>query len=155
MKVVFESLLPCEADDAWDALRTSRLLQEVAHPLATIEGMPGTPLPDVWPVGETIECRSALFGLIPTGTRALQFERIDHAAREIQTRESDALVSRWDHLMRVTPERRGWCRLRDEVEIEAGWLTFVVWLLAEGFYRHRHSRWQKVARRLARARLTA
>jgi hypothetical protein len=149
MLVVVESLLPCEADDAWAEVLTSRLFREVTAPIVAIEGV-GQPLPKSWSAGETIWCNSYLFGVIPIGTRKLEFERIDHAAREIQSRESDALISRWDHLFRITPVRPGWCLYRDEVEIEAGFWTVPIWLFAQGFYRHRHRRWQVVAKRLAR-----
>jgi hypothetical protein len=37
----------------------------------------------------------------------------------------------------------------DEIEIEAGWLTFFVWLFAQWFYRHRQRKWRNVARRLS------
>lgn len=65
MRVVVESLLPCEADDAWAEVVTSRLLREVASPLVVIEAVPGEPLPEIWPADSTIRCRSYLFGLIP------------------------------------------------------------------------------------------
>lgn len=30
----------------------------------------------------------------------------------------------------------------DEIEIQAGWLTPVIWLFAHVFYRHRQRRWK-------------
>ena len=96
-----------------------------------------------------MRCRSYLFGLVPLGTRDLVFERIDPAARRIQTRERDPLVRRWDHELRVRPADGGRTRYSDTVDLDAGWLTPAIWLLARLLYRHRHRRWRRVARRLA------
>ena len=82
---------------------------------------------------------------------AMAMERIDPAAREIQSRESEWLVRRWDHLVRVRPAGDGQTLYSDEIIIEAGWATFFVWLFAHWFYRHRQRRWRRVARRLAAA----
>ncbi len=151
MRVVVESVLPCPAERAWGAVRTSRLLREVAAPVVDIRPAAGGDLPEVWPEGRTLAVRCTLFGVLPLGTRALHFERIDPEAREIQTRESDPLVRRWDHLIRVEERPDGRCHYRDVIDIDAGRLTAAVWLFAQAFYRHRQRRWQRVARRLAAA----
>jgi hypothetical protein len=97
----------------------------------------------------TTRVRAYLFGLIPWGVRTMTFERVDQRRREIQTRERDFFVRRWDHLIRVEPLEGGRCRYTDDIEIRAGMLTFGVWLFAMWFYRHRQKRWQQVAQRLA------
>jgi hypothetical protein len=48
----------------------------------------------------------------------------------------------------VRPLEAGTCRYSDEIEIDAGLLTPLVWLFARVFYGHRQRRWQKVAMRL-------
>ena len=149
MRVFVESLLPCNADLAWAAVQTSALLGEVAAPLMTFRPVAGETLPERWPAGQTMRCRVYLFGLIPVGTQVIHFERIDPATREIQSRESTLLVARWDHLIRIQPTTNGRCRYSDEVEIEAGWRTPLVWMFALSFYRHRQRRWRRVARRRA------
>ena len=149
MRVVVESILPCDPDLAWDEVQTSRLLREVISPLAAVWPMPGEELPEIWSEGADLRVRMFLFRVLPLGARALRIERVDPARREIQSRESDALIARWDHLIRIEPAVDGHCRYRDEIEIEAGWRTLPVWLFARWFYRHRRRRWQAVARRLA------
>lgn len=148
MRVLVESDLPCDADRAWAAVQTSALLLEVVRPLVDVRPLPGEPWPERWPVGQTLRCRSYLFGVVPLGTRTLIFESVDHAAREIRTREHDALVRRWDHRISVQPLGPGRCRYSDDITIEAGLLTPVVWLFAQWLYRHRHRRWRTVAERL-------
>jgi hypothetical protein len=149
MRVYVETQLPCEGDSAWDAVQTAALFSEVAYPMATIRPPVGETLPERWQPESSIRCRCYLFGLIPIGTRTVQFEKIDHESREMQTRESDPLVRRWDHVIRVRPDGPGRCRYSDEIEIKAGMLTLFIWLYAMVFYRHRQRRWRRVARRLS------
>jgi hypothetical protein len=148
MRVFVESRLSCDADLVWSTVQTTALLLEVCAPLVDIHPLPGEAFPERWPAGETIRCRSYLFGVLPLGTRTIYFERIDPEAREIQSRESDFLVQRWDHLVRVRPDAEGGCWYSDEVEVEAGWRTPLVWLFASCLYRYRQRRWRRVVRRL-------
>ena len=152
MRVVVESLLPCEPELAWEEVRHSRLLREVCFPLVTFRPAPGEALPERWPEAIVMDIRSYLLGLIPLGTRKLAFVRIDSQAHEIHTEESDVLVARWDHVISVERASPGHCRYRDEIEIQAGWLTPLVWLFARCLYGHRQMRWLGVARRLAQRR---
>jgi hypothetical protein len=78
----------------------------------------------------------------------LHFEKIDHNNYEIQSREHDPLIARWDHLVSVKPLDDGRSILRDMIEIDAGSLTFVVWAWANWFYRHRQHRWRVLAETL-------
>jgi hypothetical protein len=148
MRVLVESLLNCPAELAWSEVRCSRLLVEVASPLVAIRPARGEKLPDRWEEGQTVRCRCYLLSLLPLGTRKVFFERIDDALREIQTRESDLLVRQWDHLIRIEHAGDGQCRYRDEIDLDAGMLTPVVWLFTRSFYRHRQRRWRAVAKRL-------
>jgi hypothetical protein len=153
MRVVVQSVLPNCAEIIWKEVLTSRLLVEVTAPLVAIRPVDHESLPDRWTAGTTVRVRSYLFGIVPLGTRALRFERIDPMAREIQTRESDPLVRRWDHLISIRPADNGCCQYCDQIEIEAGWLTAGVWLFAQWFYRHRQRRWKAVAKRLGQPHL--
>jgi len=148
MKVFVESVLECPPEAVWREVQTSRLLHEVMHPLARVEPL-DEPLPERWAAAATVRCRLYIFGFVPLGIRTLVFERVDQEAREIQTRECDPLIRRWDHLIRVKPTGDGRTQYSDEIEIDAGGLTLPVWLFAQWFYRHRQRRWRRVARRLA------
>jgi hypothetical protein len=148
VRVELETVLPCNAEFAWQEVQTSRLLTNVCFPLVMFGRVEGRDFPNRWPAGETLSCRSYLFGMIPLGRRQIHFERIDDAAREIQSRESDHLVAHWDHLIRVTPTGPHECVYRDEIEIDAGRLTPLVAWFARRFYAHRQRRWRAIARRL-------
>ena len=150
MRVYVESILACSPKAAWDEVQKSALLVEVARPLVSIKPLRGEALPERWREGTTVRCRTHLFGLVPFGTRTLYIERVDGDAREIQTREYDAVIRKWDHLIRVSDAGDGQTRYSDEIEIGAGLLTPLVWLFAAWFYRHRQRRWRGVARRITR-----
>jgi hypothetical protein len=149
MRAFVQTKLSCAADQAWDRVQTLSLLREVCWPLVTLQpGAGETAIPERWESGATVSLRPRLFGMIPIGTRVLHWENIDAAAREMQTREYDPLIRRWDHRIHVEPVDGGSCSYTDDVEIDAGVLTLPVWLFAQLFYRHRHRRWKRVAKRL-------
>lgn len=149
MRVYVESILPCSAELAWEEVRTSRLLLEVVRPLVVLRPLRGEQFSEHWTSGQTMLCRTFLFGLIPLGVRTVHFTQVDSAAREIHTREFDRLIHRWDHVIRVRPIDGEHCRYSDEIEVEAGRLTRLAAWFVGVFYRHRQRRWQRVARRIA------
>jgi len=150
MRVYLACVLSCPPDQVWNEAQKSALLLEVSRPLVRLAPVDPPQFPERWIEGGTIRCRLFLFGFIPLGTRTLFAERVDQAAREIQSRERDPLIRRWDDLIRVRPADGGRTRYSDEITIEAGLLTPLVWLFAQWFYRHRQRRWQRVVKRLAR-----
>jgi hypothetical protein len=147
MKVHVESVFGCTPEKAWSEVQKSALLLEVARPLVFIRPLRGERLPERWQQDATVGCKSYLFGILPLGKRIIFFERVDPTSREIQTREHDKLIHKWDHLIRVRTTEDGQVQYSDEVEIDAGPLTPLVWLFV-WFYRHRHRRWRSVAKRL-------
>lgn len=148
MRVHVETVLPCSADAAWSEVCKSSLLVEIASPLVTFAASAEGPIPETWCEGETVRIRSFLFGVLPLGTRTLFFEQIDPERRQIQTRERDRLVRRWDHLISLEEAAPGTVRYTDDVEIHAGMFTPGLWLFAMWFYRHRQRRWRRLAKRL-------
>lgn len=148
MHVHVETVLPCPVEAAWAQVCRSDLLAEVAWPLVTFDAVDGPSLPSTWPPGETVRLKSKLFGLVPLGTRSLFFERIDSRQQELQTRENDRIVRRWDHLIALREDGAGGTRYSDTVILDAGWWTILVWLFAQCFYRYRQRRWLRVARRI-------
>ena len=149
MRVYVESVLPCSAQKVWEELQKPALHREIIRPLFRFAPVEPPELPERWLQGATVRLRGYLFGFLPLGVHTIFLERIDQAAREIQSREHERLVPRWDHLVRVRPAAGGQTLYSDEILIEAGWLTLFVWLFAQVFYRHRQRGWRRVARRLA------
>ncbi len=108
-------------------------------------------LPETWSQDTTIQIECRLFGSLPLATRTLFFERVDDHSRQIQTREHDRLVRRWDHLISIDEREDGTTLYSDSVEIDAGILILPFWLFAQLFYHHRQRRWRRLARRRARS----
>lgn len=144
MRVYVESVWDCDPDYCWDRVQQSATLVRIAWPLIALRPVGAAEFPPRWTEGATIECGLLLFNVVPLGVRRLCFESIDDRLREIQTRESDPVVRRWDHLIRVEPADGGRTRYSDTIEVEAGALTPLVWLFAKLFYRYRQRRWRAI-----------
>jgi hypothetical protein len=147
MIVDVSTVLDCSAAKAWDEVQKSSLLVYVIWPLARVAPT-GAPFPERWSEGLTIQCKSFVFGLIPIGVRTLRFEKIDQNNYKIQSREHDPLISRWDHLVSITPLDDSRSIYRDTIDIDAGKLTWLVLAWANWFYRHRQRRWRALAKTL-------
>jgi ligand-binding SRPBCC domain-containing protein len=147
MRVTVKSILKCPVEKVWSEVQKPSVLQRITWPLAKITSAGPAPFPSAWKVGEKYQCKIALFALLPTGTRELVFEKIDHDRHFIQTRERDPIVKRWDHTMSFA-EGEGGTVYVDQIDLDASLLTPAVWLYAQLFYRYRHLRWHALARRL-------
>jgi hypothetical protein len=148
MKVDVSTRLDCSAEKAWtEAVKTS-VLTRVIWPMARIVPADQGRFPERWSEGLTLRCKSFLWGFIPIGVRMLHFETVDNERFRFCTREHDSMVKRWDHVASVVPDGEKHSIYRDVIEIDAGKLTFLVWLWACWFYRHRQRRWRALARTL-------
>jgi hypothetical protein len=147
MIVDVPTVLNCSAAKAWNEVQKSSLLLHVIWPLARVVPV-GAPFPERWSEGLTIQCKSFVFGVIPIGVRTLHIEKIDHKNYQIQSREHDPLIARWDHLVSIKPLDDTRSIYRDTIDIDAGSLTFVVGAWANWFYRHRQRRWRALAKTL-------
>jgi hypothetical protein len=150
MRVHVESVLDCPPEKAWAEVQTSALLLKVVRPVIQFLPAEGAALPERWQQGMTVRCRVYFLGVLPLGTHTITVVRVDPEAREILTNEHDLLIRRWDHLIRVRDAAGGRTLYSDEIDIDAGPLTPLVWLFAHVFYRHRQRRWRAVAQRLSR-----
>jgi hypothetical protein len=147
MIVDISTVLDCSAAKAWETVQKSSLLLYVIWPLARVVPI-GAPFPERWTEGLTVHCKSFVFGIIPLGVRTVRFEKIDQKNHEIQSREHDPLISRWDHLISIKPLTDSRSIYRDRIDINAGGLTLLVWAWANWFYRHRQRRWRARAKTL-------
>jgi hypothetical protein len=145
MIVDVSTVLNCSAAKAWNEVQKSSLLLDVIWPLARVVPV-GAPFPERWSEGLTIQCKSYVFGFIPIGVRTVHFEKIDHETYQLQSREHDPLIARWDHLVSIKPLDDTRSIYRDTIDIDAGSLTFVVGAWANWFYRHRQRRWRALAK---------
>jgi hypothetical protein len=149
LTVRVQSVFDCPPERVWEELQTSALLRKVTWPFVRFRSLDPDGIPERWTEDSAYHFRCYVFGLIPLGKHTIFMERVDPVAHEIQSREHDTLVRRWDHLIRIRSTPDGRSLYSDEVEISAGPLTPLVWAFAQWFYRHRQRRWRRIARRLA------
>ena len=121
-------------------------LRFVSAPLLHFEPLVPGELDSDWVVGKTYALRLSLFGFLPAGEHRIRLVTIDRAANLIESKESGALSPVWNHTIRFQPFGDGKLHYSDEIEIQAGLLTGVVWAFAHVFYRHRQRRWRTLLR---------
>lgn len=149
MRVHLETYLDCAAHEAWSLLQRPTHLRRIMFPLLRFAPVSGKDLPETWTPGEPYPLRMYLFGLIPVGRHTINFVDIDHTRRVIETEESGSIARRWAHKISIRRAETGATIYEDDVEVDAGFLTRPVWLFAQWLYRHRQSKWRKIARGLA------
>src|SRR5207247_2095722 len=120
MIVRVESIFDAPPDKIWKNLLRPTSLVKVAAPMVKILPMPGEDFPEIWQAKQTYRCRSFLYGFVPAGVRTIYLENVDNSTREIQSREHDWLIRRWDHLIMIQPYGENQSLYSDKVEIDAG-----------------------------------
>lgn len=145
MKLDISTPLDCTIEQAWQAVRTSKLLTYITHPLTRFEPIQPTVLPEVWSVGD-YQVSLKIFGFIPFGKHTIRISILQQAEDSYQIRDNGFgdVISVWDHLITLQKTAEGKTYYTDNVEIKAGALTFFVWLYAQVFYRYRQLRWRKL-----------
>jgi ligand-binding SRPBCC domain-containing protein len=139
--------LEVPVDVAWDTVKRTDTLRYVTRGLLGFrsEGV----IPERLGEGESYDLRLLFFGFVPAWRHQIRVVQLDDARHEIRTEERGGPVRDWRH--RITVDSEGWgsTRYMDEIEINAGVLTPLVWLYANLFYRYRQMRWRRLARKLA------
>lgn len=145
MKTVYRKIsLPANIDTVFELLTNLKTLQYIAFPFASFK-----PISDEqkikWEEGHSFSFKFSLFGFIPFGKHLINV--IDFKKTGIYTKESNTYVPIWNHRIKLTDNGDGTTEYSDEVEIEAGWKTFIVWCWANCFYAHRQKKWIKLLKK--------
>jgi len=144
MKVDLATVLPCKLEEAAAQVMSTRLLQYVAHPLVSFSAVTGTSFPETWTEG-THWVALKLFGFLPFGRQAIVISKPSlPGGFAIRDAGHSALIPVWDHLITIEPNQDG-VLYRDRVEVSARFLTPLIWIFAQIFYRHRQRRWLRLA----------
>lgn len=146
MLASISTVFDCTAEQLWDEISRPASLRFVAAPLLYFEPLVAGDLDTEWVVGKTYALRLYLFGLVPLRGHRITLVSIDRAANRIESKECGALSPVWNHTIRFQPFGDGRLHYTDEIEIQAGLLTGVVWAFAHVFYRHRQRRWRTLLR---------
>lgn len=138
---------PRDADTVFSEACHFSEMVEAMRGIARYEGLPEAEARE----GETYVVDVTLFGLVKNPGHTMFVERLDRAARVIQSREHNRSVSRWDHTLSVQPEGDG-CVWVDLVIVDAprsAWFTarFAAFVYAR---RHRHRGARSIEREIRR-----
>lgn len=144
-KIVYKkSTFHADIDTVFNLLTDLKTLQYIAFPYAKF-----TPIGEeqniIWEEGRTFSFKFKMFSFIPYGTHTIKV--IDFRKDGIYTNESNTHVPVWNHRIELKDNGNGTTEYSDEVEIGAGWKTFIVWCWANCFYEHRHRKWLKLLKR--------
>jgi len=86
----------------WSEVQKSALLIEITSPIIAFTPISPKAIPQRWKQGTTACFRCRLFGVFTISPRVVMFERIDHVRKELQSRERDPLICKWDRCFRQT-----------------------------------------------------
>jgi hypothetical protein len=126
------------------ALRRPATLLAVSRPLLIFRGS----LPGEWQPGR-YRLTMYLFGFIPLGWQdiGVSFPPADEGTFRLRDNGGSPLLRRWEH--DVVARCDGNATLySDTIEIDAGWLTPLLWLFVRLLFGHRQRRWRRLARQL-------
>ena len=148
-KVHIESDLPADLDEVWHAMQSPATFVYVCRGLFGVPALAGRSEP-LRP-GERGTGWLIAFHVFPAYRHTIEVLSVDEASHTIRTHEYGGVINLWNHTLHVEPVGPGRCRYSDTIEIDAGWLTGVVTLVARGIFRYRHRRWHKLIRNPAGA----
>ena len=141
-----DTYLPASAEKVWRTLLRRDTFLHITR------GMLGFRGSDAWPErfweGTVIHTRLLFFHAIPGWMHTLTVVHVDRENLVLTSEESGGIVKTWNHRIRVEPQNDDHCRYTDEIEIEAGPFTPLIWAWAHVFYRYRQHRWRRLARDL-------
>jgi hypothetical protein len=152
MRLHLSTLLDCPAEKIWQEVRGPRAFQYVCAPLLTFRPVQPPTLPEQW-AQESYLVRMYLLGVLPLGSQWIRVSYppadLTPGRRRFQLHDdgSGGLCKKWDHWITIEEIPGGRTRYSDRIDIEAGWLTPLVWLAGCLLFRWRQRRCRRLVRR--------
>ena len=145
MLVQAATTLNVPANWAWEALKRRDTFLFITRGIMRYRGA------DSWPeilMASGVEIETAVYpiGIFPGISDRIAIVSVDEEAMEVRTNESGGLIRIWNHTMKVEPLTESRCRYSDRIELDAGWLTPIIWSFASLFYRYRQFRWHRLTK---------
>jgi hypothetical protein len=132
-----------------NAERVFAAVQKTGTFLYITRGMLGFSGANKWPAtfdeGDELQTRMWFFHVIPGWRHYLRLVSVDPAEMELHSNEHGGPIRKWNHRIKIEPATESSCHYLDEIDIEAGILTPLIWLYAHVFYRYRQRRWRRLA----------
>lgn len=152
MRVLLKLELDCAADAAWRAIRSPDVFRAVSAPFTTFDSLEPGGFPDSWPEGSHL-VRGKAFGLAAIGEQTidLTFQEHPHGVRTVRDTGRGmsgplTLVTRWDHTMAVSALPGARTLYRDQLIVEAGLLTPLLWAGFWAFWQWRGMQISRLSR---------
>jgi hypothetical protein len=95
--------------------------------------------------GQVLETRLLFFNVIPAWKHKLRLIEVDPENMNISSQEEGGPVRRWNHRKWIEAVSAKSCLYTDEIDIDAGLLTWLIWAYAHVFYRYRQRRMRHLA----------
>ena len=140
-----ESVVDAPAARVWRALQSPATFLYVTRGILGMPALAGRTEP--WQPGEVVKGWLLLFHVIPFSRHTMKVVEIDEDNRTFRAHERGGFLRVWNHSFHVEAAGPQRCRYTDTVELDAGRFTSVAAVGARWFFRYRHSRWRKLARR--------
>ena len=121
------------AEDVWALAIDLDALREIMDGVVAFEGLPSGRVYQ----GQKINVQVSLFGKLPPQPYFMEVLECDNEAMILRSFEKGAGVKSWRHTLTVEPLQSG-SRLREVIEIDAGWMSWAFALWARFLYRKRH-----------------
>ena len=144
MTVRRTSIFPASRDIVFSKLQELSTLQYVAKPYASFVPVNQNQLTS-WAEGSTSAYRFRLFGFIPFGIHTIHIERFDIDG--VSSKEGNKHVPVWNHKIYMK-DRGDETVYTDEVDIDTGWKTVLIWIWANAFYAHRQKKWIRLLKKV-------
>lgn len=147
MRTRLTTLLDCSKERFWQEVQTPRLMEYVAAPLVTFDPLQPDRLPQVWKAG-CYQVAMKLFRWLSLGRQWVVISIPQAGDHLYQLRDNGYgdRITRWDHWITIQEATDGKARYTDQVDIEAGLVTPLVWLFSQVFFRHRQRRLRKLVK---------
>lgn len=143
MRILLKLVLDCPPDALWRAIRSPAVLAAVSAPLLSFESLEPDGFPELWEAGEH-PVRVTAFGRWPIGEQVIGISFPHLRDGVLAMRDSGrglsgplALTWSWQHTLTVTPTADGRTLYRDQLRVEAGMLTPLLWPLYWAFWQWR------------------
>lgn len=133
----------CSADQLWPIVIDYAYLAEVMQGKVSFTGMPD----GVTETGQKIHVKTSLFGKLPEQDYYMEILECNHETMTVHSSERGSGVKSWRHRFKVIQTETG-CRLTDEIEIDAGLMTWLFCLWAGYMYKGRHAPRLRILKRL-------
>lgn len=147
MRFRIATTIPASAEPVWEHLQRPATMVHLLAPLVRVDPRDPDPLPERWTERDHV-VSLWLFGLVPIGPQTIRPEilAIDGWPKAFVDHGHSPLIRRWHHRLELMPDGPDRCQYADELDIDAGVLTPLVWLFARGLFAHRQRRWRSLAR---------